>query len=163
MATEPASPHLTDAPLDLAATLAAAGRPGHGAVVLFVGTVRDHHGERAVEAITYTAYRRLADSALARIARELEAETPGLVVSLCHRLGRLAVGEASVVIATSAPHRDAAYLANRQALERIKREVAIWKHEHYRGGDSAWREIERLPTPGGPSGLLPARRKPRAR
>lgn len=119
-----------------------------GAVLLFLGTVRDHHGGRTVERLTYSAYRPMAETTLERIAAELEDEATGdLRVSIVHRLGDVPVGEPSVVIAAASPHRAAAYEASRQALERLKREVPIWKREHYQGGDAVWREEEPLEAP----------------
>jgi molybdopterin synthase catalytic subunit len=135
---------LTRAPIELEALAKAIASPGCGAVVLFAGTVRDHAGGRRVRAITYHGYERMALAALERIAGELEAATPGLRVALVHRLGEIAVGETSVGIATSSPHREAAYAANRSALERLKHEVPIWKQEHYADGGAAWRETEAL-------------------
>jgi molybdopterin synthase catalytic subunit len=140
----PAHAALVDGPLDVASLTSRVATPEHGAVVLFLGTVRNHQGGRAVTAITYTAYARLALPALERIVDELATATPGLQIAIEHRLGRLEVGEASVGIATSSPHRETAYAANRRALERLKTEVAIWKHEHYADGASAWREVEPL-------------------
>lgn len=135
---------LTMSPLDPAALLLAVETASNGAVVLFVGTVRNRHEGRTVRGITYHAYQRMAATRLQRIAEELAAADPSLRVALVHRLGALTIGEASVAIATSSPHREAAYEANRQALERLKREVPIWKHEHYADGVTSWREVEPL-------------------
>lgn len=135
---------LVDGPIDAAAILAEARAASCGAVVLFLGTVRDRHAGRAVSAIFYGAYRRMAQPALERIERELEAETPGLRLRIVHRLGAMAVGEASVAIAAAAPHRPEAYAASRSALERLKKEIPIWKRERYADGEEAWREEEPL-------------------
>lgn len=135
---------LTESPLSPAAAVAAVAGPGRGAVVLFLGSVRDQHRGRQVEGIRYSAYLPMAERALARIAAELEAAQPELRVAIHHRLGSLAVGEPSVAIATASPHREAAYHANREALERLKRETPIWKRERYADGSSAWREEEPL-------------------
>jgi molybdopterin synthase catalytic subunit len=139
--------------LDVTAVAAAVSGAANGAVVLFIGTVRDSHQGRAVTGITYSAYDTMAAARLERIAVELEADTEGLRVAIVHRLGHLTVGEASVVIATSSPHRDTAYVGNRLALERLKREVPIWKREHYADGGAAWREVERLAVPETPGAL----------
>ena len=117
---------------------------GKGAVVVFVGNVRNSFGGRPVERITYSAYPAMAERRLERIVRELEAAEPGTRVEIVHGLGTLEVGDASVVIATASAHRRQAYDTNRLALERLKAEVPIWKREHYRGGQSAWREEEPL-------------------
>jgi MoaE-MoaD fusion protein len=120
-----------------------------GAVVLFVGTVRDRHGGRRVERLAYSAYRPMALDRMRRIAGELEGSFSGTRVALVHRLGTLEPGVASVVIAVASPHRGAAYEASRLALERLKAEVPIWKREHYAGGEAAWREEEVLAAPSG--------------
>lgn len=121
-----------------------------GARTLFLGTVRDRHDGRAVVGIDYSGYEPMAESALARIELELEAATPGLRVVILHRLGELAVGEASVAIAASSPRRGAAQEAVRTALERVKREAPIWKRERYADGGEAWREEEGLVVPTSP-------------
>ena len=134
---------LVEGVLDVAALVAEIASPAHGASVVFVGTVRDRHEGRSVRGIHYSAYARMAERQLQRIEREL-ALAHGARVRIQHRLGELQVGEASIVIATSAAHRAAAYDANRLALERVKHEVPIWKRELYAGGAAAWREIEPL-------------------
>ena len=135
---------LTRAPLDPSAALAAVADRSAGASTLFLGTVRDRHAGREVEGIDYSAYEPMAERVLARIEAELEAATPGLRLAIVHRLGSLAVGEASVAIAASSPRRAAAQEAAKVALERVKREVPIWKRERYADGSSAWREEEKL-------------------
>jgi molybdopterin synthase catalytic subunit len=143
---EPSSVHLGAAPLDLARLTAEVADPAHGAIVTFVGTVRDHHEGRPVRGIVYSAYPAMAETLLTRIERELGSQH-GARVRIEHRLGELSVGEASIAIAVSAPHRAAAYEASRQALERVKTEVPIWKRELYRDGGEAWREVEPLAPP----------------
>lgn len=145
---------LTDGPIDAAQVTAAVAGPGRGAVVLFLGTVRDHHAGRPVAKLTYSAYRPMARERLARIVGDLEAAQPDLRAAIVHRLGEVPVGEPSVAIAVASPHRAAAYEASRTALERLKAEVPIWKREHYADGEEAWREEEPLAgrtTGGGPS------------
>jgi molybdopterin synthase catalytic subunit len=112
--------------------------------VSFVGTVRSRHQGRQVRQIDYSGYRPMAAQRLARIVFELEQENPGLRVAIVHRLGSIVVGDASVAIVAASPHRDAAFDACRRALERLKAEVPIWKHEHYADGETAWREEELL-------------------
>jgi len=133
---------LVDGPIDVDRAVRSVEAPGFGAVVVFLGTVRNHHAGRAVEKLTYSAYRRMAADTLAKIVAELEAH--GTRVSIVHRLGEVPVGEASVVIAVGSPHRAAAYEASRTALERLKAEVPIWKREHYAEGEAVWREEEAL-------------------
>lgn len=112
--------------------------------MVFLGNVRDHSQGRRVTDIEYSAYERLAEVRLGTIVAELETERPGLRVAIVHRLGRLDVGETSVAIVTASAHREAAYEANRIALERVKREVPVWKDERYDDGTRAWREVEPL-------------------
>jgi molybdopterin synthase catalytic subunit len=138
---------LVDGPIDAEWVVASVSGPGRGAVVVFHGTVRDHHAGRKVEKLTYSAYRPMAREALARIVEDLESDHEGLRAAIVHRLGEVPVGEASVVIAIGSPHRAAAYDASRTALERLKAEVPIWKREHYADGEAVWREEEML-TPG---------------
>ena len=125
-------------PIDLAALLAEVAAPANGAAILFVGTVRDVNDGRAVTGIDYSAYRTMAERELAAIAAEVAArfETPHVVVE--HRLGRLALGEASVAVAVAHPRRAPAYEASRQVIEELKRRVPIWKREHYADGTREW-------------------------
>jgi molybdopterin synthase catalytic subunit len=135
---------LVDGPIDTGRVVAAVSGPGRGAVVIFLGTVRDHHAGRPVEKLTYSAYRPMALEGLRKIVADLETAAPGLRAAIVHRLGEVPVGEASVVIAIGSPHRAAAYEASRTALERLKAEIPIWKREHYADGEAAWREEESL-------------------
>ncbi len=135
---------LVDNAIDVDTVCRAVAGPGRGATVLFLGTVRDHHGGRAVERLDYSGYAPMAATALRRIIGELEAAADGLRVAIVHRLGEVPLGEPSVVIATASPHRQEAYAASRTALERLKREVPIWKREHYKDGEITWREEEPL-------------------
>jgi molybdopterin synthase catalytic subunit len=134
---------LVDGPIDSDRAVAAVSGPDRGAVVVFLGTVRDHHAGRPVAKLTYSAYRPMALEGLRRIVNDLES-APGLRAAIVHRLGEVPVGEASVIIAVSSPHRAAAYEASRTALERLKAEIPIWKREHYADGEAAWREEEPL-------------------
>ena len=100
--------------------------------------------DRQVEGITYDAYRSMASHKLESIATDLEESFRDLRIRIVHRLGEIPAGEASVAIAVASPHRTAAYDASREALERLKREVPIWKLEHYVDGPAEWREEEPL-------------------
>lgn len=122
-------------PADLLAEVSSAG---NGAAVLFVGTVREVNDGRAVTGIDYRAYEAMAERELAAIAAEAAERfgTRDLVVE--HRLGSLAIGEASVVIAVAHPHRAPAYEASRFVIEELKRRVPIWKREHYVDGTREW-------------------------
>jgi len=144
---QPLRAALVDGPIDVDQVAASVAGPSRGAVVLFLGTVRDHHAGRTVGKLTYSAYCSMALDGLRRIVEELEAAAPGLRAAIVHRLGEVPVGEASVAIAVGSPHRAAAYEASRTALERLKTEIPIWKMEHYTEGPPRWREEEPL-TPG---------------
>lgn len=134
---------LVDGPIDPAPLLAAVAHPTCGAVVLFLGAVRNRHEGRAVTGIRYDAHRTMAEARLALLLAEVGAEH-GARLAVVHRVGELAAGEVSVAIAAAAPGREAAYTASRRALERLKRELPVWKLERYADGSAAWREEERL-------------------
>ncbi len=135
---------LVDGPIDVEEVVASVSGPGRGAVLVFLGTVRDNHQGRRVEKLTYSAYRAMALTGLRRIVEDLEASGSGLRAAIVHRLGEVPVGEPSVAIAVASPHRAAAYEASRTALERLKTEIPIWKREHYTEGPPVWREEEPL-------------------
>ncbi len=110
---------------------------GAGAVVGFAGTVRDHTGPHAVEALEYEAYVGMAEKYLRRIGGEVAEKYAGARVAILHRIGRLAVGEVSVVIAVATPHRADAFDGCRHVIERLKEDVPIWKKE-LRTDGSVW-------------------------
>jgi molybdopterin converting factor subunit 1 len=123
-------------PLDPRLIEARVAHAGAGAIVTFVGTVRDHGRGRTVTHLEYEAYAPAAERMMEQIGREI-AERWGLdQVAMTHRVGSLPVGEASVVISVASAHRDAAFDACRYAIERIKEIVPIWKKEHYADGAS---------------------------
>jgi molybdopterin synthase catalytic subunit len=109
-----------------------------GASCVFVGTVRDHSGAGDVTGLRYEAWDELADTRLREIAAEMFERWPVLGVSILHRTGDLAIGEASVVVACSAPHRADAFEACRHGIERLKADVPIWKKESLASGDARW-------------------------
>jgi molybdopterin synthase catalytic subunit len=129
---------LVDGPLPVDAAADWAVRPGCGAVVSFSGTVRDHAGDRrGVTGIEYEAYREQAWPRMAAIAVALRARWPEVGrVALIHRVGAVALGESSVVVVTSAPHRSAAFEATRFGIDALKATVPIWKRETWDGGES---------------------------
>lgn len=135
---------LTEDAIDVAAVERLVAAEDCGAVLLFLGTVRNHHAGRPVARLTYSAYHAMAEANLRRIVDELEAAGDRLRVAIVHRLGDVPLAEPSVVIAVASPHREAAYDASRTALERLKKEVPIWKREHYADGEVTWREEEPL-------------------
>ena len=124
-------------PLDLQRLVSALGDGDgrDGAVVTFLGLVRNHNAGRSVRYLEYEAYEPLALKAFARIADEVRERWPSAAIALHHRVGRLDVGEASVAIAARSAHRADAYAACRYAIERVKQIAPIWKREFFEGGD----------------------------
>jgi molybdopterin converting factor subunit 1 len=125
-------------PIDPNAVLTRVLDPNHGASLAFVGTTREWtHGLRTVR-LEYEAYEPMALKTMRQIGDEIAARWPGARTAITHRLGTVEIGEASVVIAVSAPHRDACYEASRYAIERLKQIVPIWKKEIWEDG-SEWK------------------------
>lgn len=125
-------------PLDPSAVLAEVAGVANGASILFVGTVRDVNDGRAVSGIEYTTYETMAVRELEAIVAEAASRFGTTDVVVEHRVGRLGLGEASVVIAVAHPHRAQAYDASRSIIEELKRRVPIWKREEYVDGTRAW-------------------------
>ena len=126
---------ITTAPLDTEALVGALDTTGIGAVTTFIGLVRGHNLGRRVLHLEYEAYEALAVKGLDRIVSESLEKWPSVRVAIHHRIGRMEIGEASVVIAAASPHRADGFAAARYAIERIKQIVPIWKHEYFEGGD----------------------------
>src|SRR5450755_598822 len=126
---------LSEAPLDEAAATASVATSGAGAVVTFVGRVRAHSRGAAVTKLVYEAYPEMVEAVFAQIADEIREKFAVDAVAIHHRVGVLAVGETSVVIAVSAEHRPSAFDACRYAIDRLKQIAPIWKKEH--GPDGA--------------------------
>ncbi len=124
-------------PLDLASLTATTS--ADGALCVFVGVVRGEEGERRVDALEYEAYDEMALPLMREIAAAAQHTFPVSEVRLVHRIGRLAVGEASVVVAVSAPHRAEAFAACRYVIDQLKATVPIWKKE-FRADGAAWVE-----------------------
>jgi molybdopterin synthase catalytic subunit len=129
---------VTADPLDPAAALGFVGERGAGGTALFVGTVRDHSDSGEVSDLRYEAWEEEAERRLADLAAEILERWPVRKVALLHRTGVLSVGEASVVVACSAPHRAEAFEACRHGIERIKQDAPIWKKEGLASGESHW-------------------------
>lgn len=121
-------------------------RPDCGAAVTFSGTARDHSpGRDGVERLEYEAYEEAARSRMVEVVTEVRRRWPDVGrVALLHRTGVLAVGDAAVVVAVSAPHRDSAFLAARFAIDELKRTVPIWKRETWQDGESWGLEAQHL-------------------
>lgn len=107
----------------------------NGAVVTFLGSTRDSTAERNVLYLEYEAYRPMADNQLARIVDEIQEKWGIENVSIAHRLGRLEIGDISLVVAIASPHRKEAFEASAYAIDRIKQIVPIWKKEFFEGGE----------------------------
>jgi len=127
--------------------------PADGAVCVFVGVVRDSNAGRRVRFLEYEAYEEMATGQMQELAAEAGRRWPVTRVQLVHRLGRLEIGEASVAVSVSSPHRKEAFEACRFLIDTLKRTVPIWKKEHFEGG-ATWVEgprddagAEGAPTP----------------
>jgi molybdopterin synthase catalytic subunit len=129
---------LTHDPIDYEALTESVRRPGCGAVVLFLGTVRDLTGERVTVALDYEAYPGLAEKTMAEIEADTRGRWPVGELAMAHRLGRLGVGDVSVAVAVSCPHRADAFEACRHAIDRLKELVPIWKRENWADGRTEW-------------------------
>jgi len=129
--------YLTSSPIDLASLLLEA-RASDGALAFFVGVVRNENEGRETVEIEYQAYGPMAEREMEKIARALSREWPTTRVRMIHRTGRLRVGEASVAVAATSPHRGDAFAACRAAIDRIKTTVPIWKKEFHPDGSSDW-------------------------
>ena len=109
--------------------------PECGAIASFIGTVRNHSRDRDVEYLEYEAFEEMADAMLDRLGRDLTQKYSLRAIAIHHRVGRVEIGEPSVVIATSAPHRADALDACREAIETLKATIPLWKKEIYAGGE----------------------------
>jgi molybdopterin synthase catalytic subunit len=118
--------------------LNAIGAHADGAALLFLGTVRDEHEGRAVRGMRYEAYAEMAEDTLRQIVAEAGAQAGSDRIAAVHRIGELDLGEVSVAVAVSAPHRAEAFTACRYIIEQIKQRLPVWKHEHYADGESNW-------------------------
>ena len=142
---------LTAEPLDPAPLFAHVSAPAVGALASFCGVVRDRSLGRTVRYLDYEAYPPMVITQLEKIHQEIRSRWAIHALAIAHRLGRVAIGEASVWIAVSSPHRDEALEACRYAIDRLKRIVPIWKKEYWEGGE-VWIEhpersyITRTPT-----------------
>lgn len=129
---------LTPDPLDPAEALAFVADPRAGGTVLFSGTVRDHSDAGAVSGLEYEAWDERALERLQAIGAEVLSGWPTCRAAILHRTGRLDVGEVSVLVCCSAPHRNEAFEAARHGIERIKQDVPIWKKEALTTGEGRW-------------------------
>ena len=112
--------------------------PDAGAVVLFLGTVRNNTDGRAVKWLEYEAYPPMAEKKMAEIAQEVSEKWGLDRVAMIHRVGKLEIGEVSVAVAVASPHRKAAFEAGQYAMDRLKQVVPIWKREVWADGEAEW-------------------------
>jgi molybdopterin synthase catalytic subunit len=128
---------IRETPLDVAEVLAAVGDETAGGVTLFVGTVRNHDDARAVDGLDYSAHPTAMQRLREVVARVAERH-PVTAVAAVHRVGRLTIGEAAVVVAAAAAHRGQAFDAARDLIDDLKATVPIWKHQSFADGTEEW-------------------------
>jgi molybdopterin synthase catalytic subunit len=131
---------VTGKPLDLSRLISETEDHGSGALVVFVGTVRDNNDGKPVESLTYEAHLPLAERALQALEREVLQRFNVRRCRIQHRIGKLQLGEPSVAIVVRAAHRKEAFEAAKYAIDELKKRVPIWKEEHYAGGGSRYLE-----------------------
>lgn len=129
---------LTQQPIDTEAVLSRVQSPAAGAVVLFLGTVREFTGDAHTRFLEYSAFPDMALAQLQQLEQEACALFPLVHVHLVHRTGRLELGEVSVAVAVSSAHRAAAFAAGQWLIDNLKQRVPIWKKEHYADGREEW-------------------------
>jgi molybdopterin synthase catalytic subunit len=125
-------------PIDTSSVLVAVQTPAAGAVVLFLGTTREMTAGRRTEWLDYEAYPEMAERKLAELETEARERWPILNCAIVHRLGRVELGEASVAVAVSSAHRQAAFEAGQWLIDTLKLVVPIWKCEHWADGTADW-------------------------
>ncbi len=128
---------LRESPLSVDEVLGAVAEAGAGGTALFVGTVREQDGGRAVSGLGYSAHPS-ARRELSRVAAAVAADFPVRALAAVHRVGSLEVGELAVVVAVACPHRGEAFDAARRLIDDLKREVPIWKHQQFADGGTEW-------------------------
>jgi len=124
-------------PLSVDEVFAAVSDPGAGGVALFVGTVRDHDGDRGVVSLGYSAHPGVL-AELRTVAEEVVAAHPVRALAAVHRIGDLAVGDLAVVVGVACPHRGDAFAACRMLIDELKSRVPIWKHQVFDDGNQEW-------------------------
>jgi len=133
---------LTDTPIDYHALTESVRSPQSGAVVLFLGTVREMTGDRRTLALEYEAYPEMASAKLAELEETARSRWPIDRVGVVHRLGHLELGEISVAVAVSCPHRRQAFEAGQFLIDQLKVSVPIWKQENWDDGSKEWVDLQ---------------------
>ena len=131
---------VTRAAIEPGGVLDRVGADEDGAVVLFLGVVRDHNDGAAVTGVTYDAYEAMATRVLTEIAGEAAERLGTDRIAVVHRVGELGIGDVSVAIAASSPHRAESFDAARYVIEEIKKRLPVWKKEHYVDTEPRWLE-----------------------
>jgi molybdopterin synthase catalytic subunit len=129
---------LTREPIDYTALTEGVRGPAAGAVVLFLGTVRELTNGRRTLALDYEAYPEMAEARLADLERQTREKWPVTALATLHRLGRLELGDISIAVAVACPHRRDAFAAGQWLMDRIKEEVPVWKKENWSDGTTEW-------------------------
>lgn len=133
---------ITDAPLEVSEAMGLLEDVYCGGTALFCGTVREFTGTKRTTHLSYEAYESMALEQMHRIAEDIEQEYPGVRTLQWHRIGELFPTDIAVICAAASPHRDNAFAAARTLIERLKKEVPIWKKEYFADGDSIWQANE---------------------
>lgn len=141
---------IVEHPIEPTSVLDRVGGDADGAVILFLGVVRNHADGRSVTGLRYDAYLEMAREVLREIVGEVARKMGSTEVATVHRVGELEVGEVSVAIAAASPHRAEAFDASRYVIEEIKKRLPVWKKERYVDGDASWVEGTTPPEPDGP-------------
>jgi molybdopterin synthase catalytic subunit len=136
---------LRSSPLDVSAAVAAAGDAGGGAITIFLGTIRPETREdgRKLAGLEYEAYCEMAEAQMRGLVAEARRRWPICRLVMLHRIGRVEVGQPSVLIAVSTPHRAQGFEACRFFIDQLKAQATIWKKEIWEDGSSTWPGIER--------------------
>jgi len=128
---------LRDEPLSVDEVVDAVRDPAAGGLAVFVGSVRDNDGDRAVARLDYEAHP-TAEARLRKVAEAVAARHPVVAIAATHRVGALEIGDIAVVVAASCPHRGEAFAAARELIDDLKATVPIWKHQVFTDGGEEW-------------------------
>ncbi|MEV6031102.1 molybdenum cofactor biosynthesis protein MoaE [Nonomuraea sp. NPDC052116] len=128
---------IRDTALSVDEVLAAVGDHAAGGTALFVGTVREQDHGKPVTRLSYSAHPS-AEAELRQVAEKVAADFPVTALAAVHRVGDLELGEAAVIVAVAAPHRDEAFRASRRLIDDLKANVPIWKHQVFADGETEW-------------------------
>ena len=131
---------VTHQPIDLTALVAGVSGSGRGGTAAFLGTVRNAREDGPVASIEYSGYPEMVVAEATRIVEEASARWPQAKLAIQHRLGDIALGDASIAVVAAAPHRDQAFEVCRFGIEEAKRRLPVWKKETFEDGERAWRE-----------------------